>query len=66
MAVLQTCNCGGRARRRVLALDPFFQPLRDEPQFRALLKRMHVDIARQADGVRAMSDSLARISQPPR
>jgi hypothetical protein len=30
------------------------------------LKRMHVDIARQADSVRAMSDSLARISQPPR
>jgi tetratricopeptide (TPR) repeat protein len=51
---------------RVLALDPFFQPLRDEPRFRALLKRMHVDIARQADSVRAMSDSLARISQPPR
>jgi hypothetical protein len=27
---------------------------------------MHVDIARQADSVRAMSDSVARISQPPR
>ncbi len=51
---------------RVLALDPFFQPLRDEPRFRALLKRMHVDVARQADSVRAISDSLARMSQPPR
>jgi eukaryotic-like serine/threonine-protein kinase len=51
---------------RVLALDPFFQPLQDEPRFQALLKRMHVDVARQADSVRTMSDSIARISQPPK
>jgi tetratricopeptide (TPR) repeat protein len=49
---------------RVLMLDPFFVALRKEPRFRAALDRMHADVARQADSVRAMSDSLARISRP--
>jgi len=50
---------------RILALDPFFRSLRDEPKFRALMARMHADVARQADSVRVLSDSLARVSRPP-
>jgi tetratricopeptide (TPR) repeat protein len=49
---------------RTLMIDPFFAPLRDDPKFQALVKRMRADIGRQADGVRALSDSLARISRP--
>jgi eukaryotic-like serine/threonine-protein kinase len=49
---------------RALLRDPFFAPLRENPTFRAVLDRMHADIARQADSVRAISDSLDRISRP--
>jgi TolB-like protein len=49
---------------RALMRDPFFASLRTNPTFLAMLDRMRADIARQADSVRAMSDSLARISRP--
>ena len=49
---------------RALMVDPFFAQLREDPKFRSLVDRMRADIERQADSVRALSDSLARISRP--
>jgi serine/threonine-protein kinase len=47
---------------RALMLDPFFASLRKNSEFLAVVNRMRTDIIRQADSVRAMSDSIARVS----
>jgi eukaryotic-like serine/threonine-protein kinase len=66
-AALEWLNRGYRAGYndgRTLMLDPFFAPLTKNSEFLAVVDRMRSDISRQASSVRAMSDSLARVSRP--